>query len=169
MLGVGWVGELLIDSGVEGFDAADAVLDDEGVDRLSELVVGEEEVDELWVLGFELGDSGESLVGGVHGGGLAGEGLFHVGVDDFVEGEVFGFGTKLSIESCGGDDGAEVLGMIVGVSGRDEMTWSFDEVDGALSTAGGAVGLCSLSEGLGDFIGAGHIDGVHLGLDRGTG
>lgn len=160
-VGVDWVGELLIDPGVEGFDAADAVLDDEGVDCLGEFVVGEEEVDELGVLGFEFGYSGESLVGGVHGGGLAGEGLLHVGVDDFVEGEVLGFGAELAVESCGGDDGAEVLWVVVGVTGGDEVTWGFDEVDGSLAAACGAVGLSALSEGLGNFFRAGHIDGVH--------
>jgi len=81
----------LIDSCVECFDAADAVFDDEGVDGLGELVVCEEEVDELWVLGFEFGDSCESSVGGVYWSGLSWEGLLHVWVDNFVEGEVFGF------------------------------------------------------------------------------
>ncbi len=88
---LGCVAEVLIEACVEGFDATDAVFDDEGVDGLGKLVVGEKEVDELWVLGFEFGDSGEALVGGVDWRGVAWERWFHVGMDDFVEGEVFGF------------------------------------------------------------------------------
>ena len=90
-LGICWVWELLVDACVECFDAADAVLDNEGVDGLGELVVGKEEVDELGVLGFEFGDSCESAVACVDWRGIAWERLFHIWVDDFVECEVFGF------------------------------------------------------------------------------
>ena len=83
--------EVLVDACVERLDAADAVFDDERVDGLGEFVVCQEEVDELWVLCFEFGDSCEALVGGVDWEGGAWERWFHVWVDDFVEGEVFGF------------------------------------------------------------------------------
>ena len=132
-LGVDGIWELLVDPGVEGFDAADAVLDDEGVGRLGEFVVGEEEVDELGVLCFELGDAGESAVACVDGGGLSGEGLLHVGVDDLVEGEVFGFGSKLAVESGGGDDGAEVSWMVVGVTRCNEVSWRGNVIDGTFT------------------------------------
>ncbi len=130
---LGLVTKLLIDAVVECFDAADAVLDYEGIDGLGEFVVGEEEVDELGVLGFEFGDSGESSEGGIDRGWIAWLGGFEIGVDDLVEGEVFGLGTKLAVESGGGDDGAEVARMVVRVSGRDEVSRRFDAIDGTLS------------------------------------
>jgi len=154
----------LVDACVECFDAADAVLDDEGVDCLGEFVVCQEEVDELRVLCFEFGDSGESSVAGVHGGGLTRDWAGHVGVDDLVEGEVFGLGAELAVESGGGDDCSEVFGVVVGVAGGDEVARGGDPVDGAGSAAGLSVCFGAIAQGLGDFGWVGHVDGVHNGL-----
>jgi hypothetical protein len=115
---IGTIMEYGLDAGIERLDTRHAVLHDSRPDRLRELVVRKQHVHELGELGLERCDSGEPAVAGVEREpGLLGE----LSVNDLVEGEMLLFGAELAVEPGGGDDGLEVLGVIMGVTGGDQV------------------------------------------------
>ncbi len=148
---LGVVAEHVVNAVVEGLDDLDAVLDDAGADDLAQLVVGEQRVDELGVVGLERGDAGEGAVREIH--------PVHqpVGVDDLVEQQVVGLWVAVELERLGVVVGVpleardvheplQVQRVVVKVAGRDQRPGRFDEVNRAASTAGRAVRRSALSE-----------------------
>ncbi len=106
--------EVALDAGGEGFADGQAGLHDALAVNLGEIVVGEDEVDLLGEIAFELGGFVEGFPGAFGAGGVE-----VIAVDEFLKDQV---ALGIGAEVCGGKELAEVGAVVVDVAGNPDFT-----------------------------------------------
>lgn len=141
---------IVTESNIDGFikrsNTIHAVLGDAAAGGLGDLVIGEQDVDMLWIGDFQSGDTCEDAIGVIQAVAEA------IGVDEFMQDEVLadstGSGGRNFGEAGGMNKAGEVKRMVVQIAGGDEkrrLVGSKADDIGAAAATGGVAGRVGAS------------------------
>jgi hypothetical protein len=138
-------GEGLLDAGVEGFADAEAGLHDSLSMDLGKVVVGQEEMDLVRMIAFQLRGEEEGVPADIGAVGVE-----MIAVDQLVQDQV---AVGVTVEIGGGDELVEVAAMVVDVAGHPDLAFGGQVDDLFLAESTELVLLGGGVEGLNNVVG----------------